>query len=189
LPIRKSKDAPQLEFHIAKVPKHVKGVYIATTLTEFLRQFQEFYNDEVSSLLFDDLAWKCMKRSLTLSKIGDKYAKQIMLQKYGNRNWKMVVECLETILDLDEIKADLRTKLYGVKPLDNESASVYADRIEVLLKASGCNEYNVELIHNIMTSLPDTGREKFKEHFKSVEAIGSVSTLLSFLQANPSLVD
>ncbi|KAF9420295.1 hypothetical protein BGZ76_004107, partial [Entomortierella beljakovae] len=40
-----------------------------------------------------------------------------------------------------------------------------------------------------MTSLPDTAHEKFKEHFKTVESIKSVSTFLTFLRANPSLVE
>ncbi|KAF8956801.1 hypothetical protein BGZ46_002310 [Entomortierella lignicola] len=92
--------APTLKLKLTDAPKEDNDVTIENTITKFITMFKLFYEGQLTTDLFDDLAWRYMYYSLSDVSLALRYSKMIQLPKYGDRNWEQVKICLQDIFRL-----------------------------------------------------------------------------------------
>jgi transposase InsO family protein len=180
--------APTFQLKLEGVARQDIALKVVTGAVAFLEKFEKYYTNYLTEDLFDDLAWRYMSFALEPSEMSNLFDKTIVLSEYENRSWKQVQRCLAKIFQFDLMKSKLVSQLFSIVPSPNEDANSFVDRMEVLIKATGADERNYQLIAKIAEALPDAGREKIIAEFRSLDSVEGVSHLLRFIRSNPSVM-
>ncbi|KAF9407838.1 hypothetical protein BGZ76_005977, partial [Entomortierella beljakovae] len=125
-----------------------------------------------------------MDTSLTKVQLNLRFSTDILLSKYGNRDWKQVKACLSDIFDIPLLQAEIRLQLHDMKPHPGEVVGLYADRIQALYSMLN-NEPNPGMIMNIINCLSDSGKQMAKSRIMTVGDFESMQDLITFIRSNP----
>ncbi|KAF9147650.1 hypothetical protein DFQ26_002918, partial [Actinomortierella ambigua] len=82
---------------------------------------------------------------------------------------------------------DLNSALMNPTWIPGEHMEAYCKRIETLYKASGSEPFELRLIRVIHNQLPQNGRDKVLERFKTLEDVKDPLILLDFLREHPNI--
>ncbi|KAF9190430.1 hypothetical protein BGZ49_003691 [Haplosporangium sp. Z 27] len=181
------KNHPELTIDLSKVPDEKVSITLARKIMTFLDAFEAHLISWVNRDIFDDVAWRYMPQSLLKTEFHNRFKNTIVEPKYGNRNWTQVKRCIREIFHLYTHQAELTAQLFAICHKAKEDAHLYAERIEILVKASGVPDDLPCLVDTLISSFPDVGRETAK---KELDLRGgmSVSELLTLLRSTPSLL-
>ncbi|KAF9189778.1 hypothetical protein BGZ49_003775 [Haplosporangium sp. Z 27] len=181
------KNYPELTIDLSKVPDEKVSITLARKIMTFLDAFEAHLISWVNRDIFDDVAWRYMPQSLLKTEFHTRFKNTIMEPKYGNRNWTQVKRCVKEIFHLYTHQAELTAQLFAICHKAKEGAHLYAERIEILVKASGVPDVLSCLVDTLISSFPDVGRETVKKELDTRGEM-SVSELLTLLRSTPSLL-
>ncbi|KAF9960092.1 hypothetical protein BGZ72_007926 [Mortierella alpina] len=181
------------EFHLnsllaSNLPREQMALSLLRLFTDFMETFREFYYQNLSSVLFDRLAWSYMYEALKSNRtLAAQYDQAIRHYQHDQRDWNHIARCLEKILKLRFFRFELMKQLITIKPEPHEESIAYADRIQQLVKLSRADREGTErfTISVIAESLPDGGYERVKAHFGSEDAIRTVHDIVQFIRKTP----
>ncbi|KAF9964371.1 hypothetical protein BGZ70_006573, partial [Mortierella alpina] len=183
--------APEFDLNgllATNLPREQMALSLLRLFTDFMETFREFYYQNLSSVLFDRLAWSYMYDALKSNRtLAAQYDQAIRHYQHDQRDWNHIARCLEKILKLRFFRFELMKQLIAVKPEPQEDSVAYADRLQQLVRLSradrdGTDRFTVSVIAE---SLPDGGYERVKAHFGSEDSIRTVNDIIQFIRKTP----
>ncbi|KAF9372599.1 hypothetical protein BGX21_004737, partial [Mortierella sp. AD011] len=160
---------------------------VVKTVVDFLQVFERYYRQALTSL-FDDLASRYMLDALKSSELTERYEQALTRPGYQDNNWENVQACVRSIFKLNELQTELRSKLFAIKPNHHESIYDYTQRIKILVKGSGVEPNNRDVILAIAYTLPDQGKEKLVSEYTEDLLVPSINMLIDYMNRNPTVL-
>jgi transposase InsO family protein len=151
-------------------------------VNDFMEQFSTHYQDKLREV-FPRLVSHYMRQALKKSKLVKDYDLVISRTPFEDRDWKVVSDAVDEILQLQTIRQEVKLLLFGFRANKDEDPITYCKRFRDLVRMAHAEDMGRHLSELIYQSLPTQGREfldrEYPDGVQKVEDYSSVLDLLS----------
>ncbi|KAF9346048.1 hypothetical protein BGX26_002485 [Mortierella sp. AD094] len=164
--------APFLELDVTSTDRDARLLEVVKTIEDFL----------------EDLAARYMIDALKSNELAEMFEQALARPGYKSNNWEDVQACVRSVFKMDNFQTELRGKLLTIKPYPQEGVYEYTQRIKTLVKGSGVEPKNQEVIMAIANTLSDQGKEKLISEYTEDLQVPSINVLIDFMTRNPMVL-
>ncbi|KAF9964037.1 hypothetical protein BGZ73_002080, partial [Actinomortierella ambigua] len=154
----KHRHGPSLKLSDYKPGQSTVLVFIVKRVAHFLRDFKAYYAEQITECLFDQLAFKLMRRALVDVEMDTTYWQRIEAET--DRRYTTVCRVVLEILRMDRLMAGISRQLLSASRKPDEDANVYSERVFDLMDMSGTDTWEERLCKSFLHSLPEQGQER-----------------------------